>query len=157
MARWPLINSSTPSSSERACRSLREWRATCGHLGDGPVFQLGDANYRRAWRQLLKAAAIPSREGRIPKPKDLRDSYASHLLTLGIPIGYISRQLGHAGTSVTEARYARWVGDASEYCRGPDLAGKVPADLLAGLQTNEDSHSFSHSGDFGGPAESVST
>jgi hypothetical protein len=82
---------------------------------------------------------VGPRRSREPKPKDLRDSQASHLLTLGIPIGYISRQLGHAGTSVTEQRYARWVGDSAEYRQGPNLAGKVPADLLAPLSA-EDCH-----------------
>jgi integrase len=38
--------------------------------------------------------------------KDLRDTYASHLLTRGIPIQFVSRQLGHGGVSVTEQHYA---------------------------------------------------
>jgi integrase len=28
--------------------------------------------------------------------KDLRDTFASQLLTSGVPLGYISHQLGHA-------------------------------------------------------------
>lgn len=81
-----------------------------------------------------------SRAGRLPQPKALRDSYASHLLTVEVPIGYISRQLGHKAVSVTEQRYARCVGDELVYRRGPSLAGKEPADLLAGLKAAEDSH-----------------
>jgi integrase len=149
--------SRTVELSARAGKALRDWRSVCGTLGrDGAVFDLGDANYRRAWRQLFKAAEIPSRNGREPKPKDLRDSYASHLLTLGIPIGYISRQLGHAGTSVTEQRYARWVGDASAYRQGPDLAGRSPADLLASLLP-EDCHANCHNGDSGTDQETLTS
>lgn len=104
--------SRTVEMSARAKRALLNWRAICGHLGDGPVFGLDQRECRRAWRQLIREAEIPSDDGREPKATDLRDSYASHLLTMGIPIAYISRQLGHAGPSVTEQRYARWVGGA---------------------------------------------
>ena len=45
------------------------------------------------------------------RPKDLRDSFASHLLTAGVQLGYISRQLGHADVGVTARHYARWCGD----------------------------------------------
>ncbi|MCH8084587.1 MAG: tyrosine-type recombinase/integrase, partial [Myxococcales bacterium] len=34
-------------------------------------------------------------------PKDLRDTFASHLLTRGINPAYVSHQLGHADWSVT--------------------------------------------------------
>ncbi len=95
--------------------------------------------------------AISPPRVREPKPKDLRDSYASHLITLGIPIGYISRQLGHAGTSVTQQPYARWVGNSAEYRQGPDLSGKVPADLLASLSAED-----CHNDDLMGSAENLS-
>ncbi len=62
------------------------------------------------------------------------------------PIGYISRQLGHAGTSVTEQRHARWVGDSAGYQQGPNLEGKVPADLMASL-TAEDCRKNDFDGD----------
>jgi hypothetical protein len=54
-----------------------------------------------------------------------------------LPIAYISAQLGHKTMAITEDRYARWVGDSTQYRRGPDLAGKVPADLLASLCVGE--------------------
>lgn len=43
--------------------------------------------------------------------KDLRDTYASVLLTAGIPLKWISLQLGHGSVAVTERHYARWIGD----------------------------------------------
>jgi len=64
-------------------------------------------------------------------PKDLRDSYASWLLSLGVQLGYVSRQLGHADVAVTARHYAKWV-EGDTY-REPMtlLPGEVPADLLA--------------------------
>ena len=38
--------------------------------------------------------------------KDLRDTFASQLLTAGVQLGYVSAQLGHADVGVTT--YARW-------------------------------------------------
>jgi integrase len=39
------------------------------------------------------------------KPKQLRDSFGSWLLTLGVSLAYISKQLGHGSVSVTERHY----------------------------------------------------
>jgi len=81
----------------------------------------------REWRRILRRAGMAQRP-----PKDLRDSFGSWLLTVGIPLTYISRQLGHADTKVTERHYARWIPE--EYVeplrRGP---GEVVPDLLARL------------------------
>ena len=60
---------------------------------------------------------------------------AATLLTLGIPIQFVSRQLGHGGVSVTEGHYARYLGSGGDeflYVEPPRLeAGEIPADLLA--------------------------
>ncbi|MBW2691491.1 MAG: tyrosine-type recombinase/integrase [Deltaproteobacteria bacterium] len=63
--------------------------------------------------------------------KDLRDTYASQLLTCGVPLAFLSAQLGHADIGLTARHYARWCGSA-EY-RTPLIPGahEVPADLLA--------------------------
>ena len=54
-------------------------------------------NFRkRAWRRILERAGIGHRS-----TKDLRDTYASRLLTARIQLGYISVQLGHADHNVT--------------------------------------------------------
>jgi len=64
------------------------------------------------------------------RTKDLRSTYASQLLSRGIPLKWISRQLGHASTAMTERRYARWIDD--EYREPQRLqAGELPPDLLA--------------------------
>jgi integrase len=64
-------------------------------------------------------------------PKDLRDTYASQLLTCGVQLAYVSKQLGHAKATVTADHYAKWCG-GDDY-RNPMTPGpgEVPADLLA--------------------------
>ena len=59
------------------------------------------------------------------------DTYASQLLTCGVSLGYVSRQLGHADLGTTARHYAKWVeGDGYRVpMRLRD--GEVPADLLA--------------------------
>ena len=41
--------------------------------------------------------------------KDLRDTFASQLLTCGVQLGYVSRQLGHSKPTVTADHYAKWL------------------------------------------------
>ena len=73
--------------------------------------------------------------------KDLRDAFASQLLTAGVQLGYVSQQLGHADVSVTAKHYARWAG-GDEYRAPLTIAhGEVPADLLARLIDAESHHS----------------
>jgi integrase len=43
------------------------------------------------WPALLAGASVPGL-----MMEDLRDTFGSWLLTLGIPIQYVSRQLGHS-------------------------------------------------------------
>jgi integrase len=65
--------------------------------------------------------------------KDLRDTYASQLLSTGVPLPYVSAQLGHADIAVTARHYSKWCG--GEGYRQPLTLreGEVPADLLARL------------------------
>lgn len=82
---------------------------------------------RRPWRRICERAKVGHRA-----IKDLRDTFASHLLMATGQLGYVSRQLGHADVAVTAKHYARWCGE--EY-REPMVleSGEVPADLLARL------------------------
>ena len=66
-------------------------------------------------------------------PKDLRDTFASQLLTVGVQLGYISTQIGHADVAVTARHYARWAGGDAYRSTLAVEAGEVPADLLARL------------------------
>ncbi len=111
-----------------------EYRRQFAPLPDLHV--LGDiepANFRnREWRRILKRARIGHR-----RMKDLRDTFASQLLTAGVQLGYVSAQLGHADVAITARHYARWVG-GDLYREPMYLEGaEVPADILARLP---DSH-----------------
>jgi hypothetical protein len=65
--------------------------------------------------------------------KDLRDTFASQLLTAGVQLGYVSLQLGHSTVAVTAQHYARWVGE-DEYRDPVHLEpDELPADVLAKL------------------------
>ena len=67
--------------------------------------------------------------------KDLRDTYASQLLTCGCPVGYISGQLGHASIQTTIKHYAKWVPKGWQNTPVLDLEREVPADLLSRLES----------------------
>ncbi|MBW2316421.1 MAG: tyrosine-type recombinase/integrase [Deltaproteobacteria bacterium] len=106
--------------------------------------ELDASNFRaREWRRIAKRAGVGLR-----RPKDLRDTFASQLLTLGVPLTYISRQLGHRQVATTEKHYARYQGD--EYVdplrREP---WEVPADFLARTFAEQSGHEFDHSGVLG--------
>ena len=83
---------------------------------------------RRPWRRILQRAGIGHRP-----MKDLRDTFASQLLTCGVSLGYVSAQLGHSDVSTTARHYARWVG--GDTYRAPMQLGDgdVAADFLARL------------------------
>ena len=59
------------------------------------------ANFRRReWTRILKRARIGHRA-----LKDLRDTFASQLLTAGVQLGYVSQQLGHSNVATTLTSY----------------------------------------------------
>jgi integrase len=97
------------------------------------VFPSLDADgLRKTWPTLASRADLPG-----VRLKDLRDTFASQLLTVGIPIQWVSRQLDHGGVSVTERHYAKYLGEGGDeflYVEPVRLdPGEVPADLLARL------------------------
>jgi len=88
------------------------------------------SNFRKRFLGICAKAGVGAR-----RPKDLRDTFASQLLSAGIPLGYISAQLGHASVDVTARHYARWCGSAEDRFWRPIVLeeGEVPADLLERL------------------------
>ena len=118
--------------SKRLRGLLREFWVAQGQPGAQervlPRFHV--RNYRdRHFEPVCKAAGLVGR-----KPKDLRDTFASQLLTAGVALGYISEQLGHADVATTARHYARWCG--SDAYRQPMTLGfgDVPADFLERCQ-----------------------
>ncbi len=91
------------------------------------------------WRRIRKRADLGS-----ARLKDLRDTFASQLLTAGITLQYISGQLGHESVGVTAKHYAKWIGD-DDYREPMRLEeGEVPADLLARLPEKVTTISTTH-------------
>ena len=86
------------------------------------------------WRRMLKAAKLAG-----ISYKDLRDTFASQLITCGVPLGYVSRQLGRADLAVTAQHYAKWAGGDDYRDPMPRLPGELPADFLARLRPSESS------------------
>lgn len=118
--------------SRRLRHRLLEWRVAQGNppADDYVLPGFDPGNYRtRHFDVVLSAAGLTGHS-----PKCLRDSFASWLLTLGAPLGYISRQLGHGDVSVTARHYARYVDDEDRepIFRGP---GDVWADLIARIDS----------------------
>ncbi|MHC4711991.1 MAG: tyrosine-type recombinase/integrase [Planctomycetota bacterium] len=119
--------------SRRLRRLLRERWLALGKPGDDcrVLVRRDPKKYREThFRRVCAAAEIGPRA-----PKDLRDTYASQLLTAGVPLGYIAAQLGHAHPQVTARHYARWIDEEAGAWREPLQleAGEVPADLLGRL------------------------
>ena len=83
-------------------------------------------NWRnRQWRRITKRAGIAG-----TRPKDLRDTFGSFLLSNGIPLKYVSVQLGHSSTRTTERHYAKWI-HGDDYQDPVRLSPRdLPADIL---------------------------
>ena len=81
---------------------------TAGRASSEPIFQRDDGATWGASHQarpLLKAASIAKVEPAATF-HILRHTYASTLAMLGVPMGVIAAQLGHADTRMTEKHYA---------------------------------------------------
>ncbi|MDF0642951.1 MAG: site-specific integrase [Nitrospira sp.] len=65
---------------------------------------LDDRHIARSMRSVLKKAELPAFS-----PYDLRHTYASLLLSQGVPLLYVAQQLGHAKPTITLRYYARWI------------------------------------------------
>jgi len=100
---------------------------------------LGPPRLSQGLRQSRGGSVLETAELGHHTPKDARDSFGSWLLTSGIPIVYISKQLGHSTVAITEKHYAKLIGD--DYRQPPQLSeGEVPSDLVARLVSEAESH-----------------
>ena len=130
-----LPSARTGGSRDRATdqQNLSTEHRACSSIGAGIAtgvrsLQVIDAdNWRkREWRRITKRAGIAAR------PKDLRDTFASVLLSGGVPVAYVSKQLGHASIATTLKHYAKWC-DGDDYVDPVRLSpSQLPADLLSG-------------------------
>jgi len=128
--------------SRRLQALLRESYIASGRPGAAERVLAGfhQRNYQaRHFDAVCLAARLPRHT-----PKDLRDTFASQLLTAGVQLGYISAQLGHGDVATTARHYARWAG-GDAYRRPVELeAGEVPADVLARMEVQKSPHKSPH-------------
>ncbi len=82
---------------------------------------------RRHLALVLESANLA---GRGYTPKNLRHSFASWLLTGGVPVAYVGELLGHADGGITASKhYAKWV--PRGYVAPPALSdGELVVDLI---------------------------
>ena len=115
--------------SRRARLALLERWTELGQPAEGLVVPW--FNGQNFSRRVLPRITKIARAGRW-RPKDLRSTYASWLLSLGFPLSYVQGQLGHARADTTERHYARYLPDG--YLAPPALKpGELPADCIARL------------------------
>jgi integrase len=125
--------------SRRLRSALLAFQMEQGRPQTGPIAWIDHANYRRRhFKNVCQAAQLAPVEGpagssHARTPKDLRDTFASQLITAGIQLGYVSQQLGHSDVSVTARHYAKWAGGDTYWDRLEVDEDEVPADLLARL------------------------
>ena len=97
---------------------IGEWWGASGKADDDAlVFPREDAHgYQPFWRYTRVLYAAMNRAG-IPRQSatgekrtfhSLRHTYARIVLEQGIPISWLSRQLGHSSEAVTDKHYGRW-------------------------------------------------
>jgi integrase len=70
---------------------------------DGSAIQYSNFR-RRVWHKVQDQAKVRRRT-----PHDLRHSWASHMLSEGADLAYVSAQLGHSNPATTLKIYAHWV------------------------------------------------
>jgi integrase len=116
--------------SRRARAMLLRWKMQVGRPKptDRVVRALWGKNFRNRLAGTCGRARIP-----YFTPKDFRDTYASHLITHGIVLKWVSLQLGHARVATTEKHYAAYM--ALEGYENPwhVPSGCLPTDLFAAL------------------------
>ena len=96
----PGSGRSTYRQRQRHFARVRHYQSGCSH----PT--LDPHNVRRAFRRVLKHAALPPHF----IPHCLRHTFASLLIASGKPIVYVQRQLGqHALITLTVDTYGKWL------------------------------------------------
>jgi integrase len=103
--------------SERLCQRLQAYlswltlEAMAHGLGHPTALFPGEANGLLDESQLRKVFKWVLRQADLPgfRVYDLRHSYASRLLSAGVPLLYVSKQLGHAKPTTTLKHYAKYI------------------------------------------------
>ena len=105
-------------------------RAAAGKSGDQTMFLRGNGGPWGKSHQTRPLAAACDAASIAPRVSFhiLRHSYASHLVMNGVPLGVVSKNLGHADTRMTERHYAHL---ASSYIADEIRAGAPELGILS--------------------------
>jgi integrase len=124
--------------SRRLRAILRDFWVACGQPAPGErvLPRFNPRNYAQRHFKLVCERAGLERH----TPKDLRSSFVSWLLTCGVQLAYVSEQAGHGDVSVTGAHYGKWAEGNAYRLSLRVRDGEVPADLIARLCEDEESH-----------------
>ena len=108
------------TASLRELHSIRQAQAVVEGVAKSPwVFRsatdpgkpINDAWFRdRVWRPLLEKAEV-----RHIRVHDARHTYASLMLRRGVPIAYVSKQLGHSSIQITVDLYGHFIPGADRH------------------------------------------
>jgi len=114
--------------SRRLRQALLEFKLLRGRAR--PDVRVLPSRSERTWRMKLRAITERAGIDRELRPKDLRDTFASQLVSANVPLAWVSRQLGHGNIAVTARHYAAWVSGEDYFGSPPLEPGEVPPDLL---------------------------
>ena len=67
----------------------------------------------KEWAKFIKYRCVVGEEGVKPTFHDLRHTFATQALTMGVPVIIVSGILGHENVATTLKYYARWIPDQS--------------------------------------------
>jgi integrase len=120
-----------------AYRAWLELESMTGRWGDTPWLcpnnqgrLYEERHLRCVFHRILHRANLPSF-----RVYDLRHTYASLLLSAGVPLLYVSQQLGHTNPTTTLRYYARWIPTGEQ--RYVDVLDRGPGKNLAPEATND--------------------
>ena len=95
----------------RACRCERHRAEDLTERHLAPYRRVG---VRRVTRADVVPCGCPGTLTKVPRIHDLRHSYAAWLVSKGIPIGRVSRLLGHDSIVTTERIYTHYLPQVDE-------------------------------------------
>jgi Phage integrase family len=122
---------------------------------------LDASNVRKALNQIFDKAKLHRRG-----PHQMRHTFASLLLQGGVPITYVSRQLGHKDSAITLRVYAHWLPESTAWkgvdCLDDTRPSATPAQPARKIAIGENALSpygamvsrvgIVHVGEAGGPS-----
>ncbi len=102
--RWRQVDMLPPT--ENALKRLQQLGGQATWIFSNPKTKTywNEKTIGKKWTAALKKAGLPHERSYVT-----RHTYASILLSIGVPLSYIKQQMGHSNYRMLEERYARWI------------------------------------------------